>query len=325
MADISVIIPFYNSANTLARCINSLQNQRFYNFEAIFVDDGSTDSSFEICKDCFDGDSRFKVIHQENGGASSARNAGIAAAKGKYICFVDSDDEVNENYLSDLIANSNGCDLVIHGMMRVGKGVFIDRGMHIDGLYDLGTNPEVFFDDINIERFGGPVCKLFRADIIKENNLLFNTKIKLAEDLDFLLRYLVFCKTVRTESKNNYTYFVTEGSATSHLYGFETEFEGARALDESWSKLYAKIEVERLNILHKKCLAYYCSRLLPSLYSKETSLFTGFDRFKKIDSNILFAYSHYFSPKTSFLRVVKLCCRMRLYSVICFLYFLRSR
>ena len=324
MCEVSVIVPFYNSANTLTRCINSLKSQLFLNFEAIFVDDGSTDDSLIICEDCFDGDSRFSVIHKENAGASSARNIGIAVARGIFLCFVDADDEVNENYLSDLISNSFGCDLVIHGMMRVGQGVFIDRGMHVDGLFDLGSNSERFFNDINIERFGGPFCKLFLTEIIKDNNLLFNRKIKLAEDLDFLLRYLLFCKTVRTESRNNYTYYVTEGSASSHLYDFETELEGARALDESWKNLYAKFKVDRIEMLRKKSLAYYCSRILPTIYSKGVSLFSGLNIFRKIDADILLAYSHSFSPKTFFLRLVRLCCKLHLYSVVCFLYFLRS-
>ena len=96
---ISVIIPVYNVETYLKECAASIIGQTYKNFEAILVDDGSTDSSGEICDSLEKQDERFKVIHQKNKGLSGARNTGLASAKGDYICFVDSDDRVSPDYL----------------------------------------------------------------------------------------------------------------------------------------------------------------------------------------------------------------------------------
>ena len=89
---ISVIVPVYNVENYLARCVDSILAQTYQNLQILLVDDGSTDSSGRICDDYAAGDSRITVIHKKNGGLSSARNAGIEAAQGEYLAFVDSDD-----------------------------------------------------------------------------------------------------------------------------------------------------------------------------------------------------------------------------------------
>ena len=97
MVKISIIVPVYNVERYLGKCINSILNQTFADFELILVDDGSTDRSGYICDDYKKKDNRIKVIHKENGGLSSARNAGLDIAKEKYIGFVDSDDFINKN------------------------------------------------------------------------------------------------------------------------------------------------------------------------------------------------------------------------------------
>ena len=92
MPEISVIVPVYNTEKYLDRCIRSIIDQTFSDFELILVDDGSKDNSGFICDEWEKKDSRIKVIHQKNAGAGAARNAGLAIAKGNYINFVDSDD-----------------------------------------------------------------------------------------------------------------------------------------------------------------------------------------------------------------------------------------
>lgn len=92
---ISLIIPIYNVEKYLDKCIETIINQTYSNIEIILVDDGSTDASGEISDIWKEKDKRIKVIHKENGGLSSARNAGIDIAKGKYIGFIDSDDYID--------------------------------------------------------------------------------------------------------------------------------------------------------------------------------------------------------------------------------------
>lgn len=111
---ISIIIPAYNCEEYLGTCISSILGQSFSNFEAIFIDDGSSDGSLPILRDYERKDSRVKVFHKENGGVSSARNLGLSKASGKYVTFVDADDELPSNALSNLYMRmSVGIDLVM--------------------------------------------------------------------------------------------------------------------------------------------------------------------------------------------------------------------
>lgn len=98
---ISVIVPMYNAAQFIKKCINSILNQTYKNFELLIINDGSTDNSLEICNKF--KDKRIKIIDQKNAGCEYARLAGIKHSKGEFICFIDSDDWVDKYYLQELI------------------------------------------------------------------------------------------------------------------------------------------------------------------------------------------------------------------------------
>ena len=102
---ISVVVPVYNVEDVLHFCIDSILNQTYSDFELLLVDDGSTDKSGDICDQYARKDTRIRVFHKENGGVSSARNLGIDNANGEYICFIDSDDYVNSEFLDSLISH----------------------------------------------------------------------------------------------------------------------------------------------------------------------------------------------------------------------------
>ena len=99
---ISIVIPVYNAAQYLKRCLTSIMEQTYLNYEVILVNDGSEDNSLDICNDFAQNDNRIKVYSKENGGASSARNYGLKHCSGEYLVFVDSDDWVEPNYLNNL-------------------------------------------------------------------------------------------------------------------------------------------------------------------------------------------------------------------------------
>lgn len=140
---ISIIIPVYNVEAYVKRCITSVQNQIYENIEVIIVDDGSTDRSGEICDALSASDCRLKVIHKANGGLSSARNAGIAAACGKYIAFVDSDDFIHEEYVSLMykIAIESGAEIVICDYEKGSKSEFTAKV--VNNSYDLYTSSQM--------------------------------------------------------------------------------------------------------------------------------------------------------------------------------------
>jgi glycosyltransferase involved in cell wall biosynthesis len=124
MCEISIIVPVYDVEKYLKKCVDSILNQTFKDFELILVDDGSPDNSGAICDQYAEKDSRVRVIHKENGGLSDARNAGIEVARGKYLGFVDSDDFVNEDMYKQLYTSiiENNADLSICGIFDLYEG-----------------------------------------------------------------------------------------------------------------------------------------------------------------------------------------------------------
>lgn len=102
---ITIIVPVYNSEKTLDKCINSILEQTFHEWELLLINDGSTDRSGKLCDEYASKDQRIKVFHKENGGVCSARNLGINNAKGKWITFCDSDDYVDEDWLNLFMEN----------------------------------------------------------------------------------------------------------------------------------------------------------------------------------------------------------------------------
>ena len=105
MCEISIIVPVYNVEKYLKKCVKSILNQTLDNYEVILVDDGSTDSSGDICERLQSEDNRIKVFHKKNGGLSDARNYGVRYSSGKYITFIDSDDYIRKDYL-EILYNS---------------------------------------------------------------------------------------------------------------------------------------------------------------------------------------------------------------------------
>ena len=140
----SVIVPIYKVEKYLEKCITSILNQSFTDFELILVDDGSPDSCPQICDNFALKDSRIRVIHKKNGGLVSARNIGIQAAKGDYICYVDGDDWIHKDMLSEIYKDSiqkYSPDMIIFGIVKL----FANRKEEIftdldDGIYKRTTN-----------------------------------------------------------------------------------------------------------------------------------------------------------------------------------------
>lgn len=209
MPKVSIIVPVYNTEKYLERCISSLKNQSLKDIEIILVDDSSTDSSLEICKKMATDDSRIKVIHKVNEGAGKARNAGLEAATGKYIGFVDSDDFVGEDMYKTLCAKAEeyGSDLVMSGVLFVDGNMFSEKGECVrKDYFDKDTHFETEEslkrlrmgivgstpDDIDDSRYGMSTAKnLFKNEIIKKNNIVYKSERDvLSEDALFMVDYI---------------------------------------------------------------------------------------------------------------------------------------
>ena len=221
---ISIIVPVYNVDSYLPQCLDSILAQTFTDWEAILVDDGSTDRSGVICDEYAKQDSRIRVIHRENAGVSSARNAGMAIALGEYLYFTDADDELLPDCLTILHSNmGDDVDLVTASYQRYHDGEFIpDVHSRAGGLFSvkdyletISTLPNAHF----CERYC--VTKLFRKSIIEDNNLRFDSRFAYREDVLFLYSYVVCCSCgVVGVNKPVYNYYRrTSGAAVSHTKG----------------------------------------------------------------------------------------------------------
>lgn len=169
---ISVVVPVYNVALYLTRCIHSIMEQTYDNLEILLIDDGSADLSGKICDDMAHADKRIKVIHKQNGGLSSARNQGLDIANGQYICFVDSDDWLASNYIECMykILEETGCEIVSCRYQYVKK--FKCRTMKADGkifVYNKMNARIWYLESLFAAQNDTSCCtKLYKKDIIEK-------------------------------------------------------------------------------------------------------------------------------------------------------------
>ena len=222
MPKISIIVPIYNVEEYLSRCIDSILTQTFINFELILVDDGSTDNSGIICDEYVSRDSRIKVIHQENVGVSVARNTGLSIAKGEYICFCDSDDYIDEDYFEVLY---NAITIIDFDCVLINRKTITDKGVVNISKYNIG---EIFFESeeaihnylINSVLNYKIPWELWSMILKKQIIDLYQIRLcqscdNYAEDLCFLLMYLVHCKSIRIIDYDGYYYYQRDTSLTS--------------------------------------------------------------------------------------------------------------
>lgn len=213
---VAVVVPAYNAEKTINKCLNSLLNQTFKNFEIIVIDDGSQDSTVKIVKSFVNKNSnRIKLICQKNKGVSCARNMGIRHAYADYITFMDADDYVDQNYLETLImpvyeknVQLSICGYVKEEKQSLYKCKYIEKGcINVKDLYN-----QIFINN-GIEGF--VFNKLYNLSLIKKNNILFDSEIKVGEDLLFNIRYLQYINSVYVSEQAVYHYTINELSVTN--------------------------------------------------------------------------------------------------------------
>lgn len=212
---ISVIVPVYNVEQYLSRCIDSLINQSFvnYNYEVILVDDGSTDNSSELCDEIEKKSTLFHTIHKHNGGLGSARNCGIKNARGKYLCFVDSDDLIHNDYLKKLYEGitQNDADICICGY-NYSSGNYVSVIAPQKEIIDRKTMLERFACGDSIFNFAWN--KLYKSSVIKQMYMLYSDR-HCAEDMYFNCYYYSLVNRVSIISDPLYTYFINLNSLSN--------------------------------------------------------------------------------------------------------------
>lgn len=230
---VSIIVPVYNTEKYLRKCLDSILGQSYQNLEIILVDDGSTDKSGDIIDEYQKKDGRVVTIHKKNGGQSSARNLGIKNASGEFIGFVDSDDEIAEDFVNKLLFDENEAVLKISNMTRRDseKSNIIYSG---EDKFFSSSRENILRALLEDGKLYPVVNKLFLNNIIKAKELSFNENLNFAEDLDFVLRYL--------SNEEKEIIFTRE---PLYIYNFKTEsstMKKVSANKSNWKQSYRDLK-----------------------------------------------------------------------------------
>lgn len=256
---VSVTVPVYNTSRYLKKCLNSLMTQTLDSIEFIIVDDGSTDDSLSLCKECTDGDSRFNIIHKSNGGLASARQVGLDEAKGEYVIVCDSDDWVEAEMYKTLYdkASETKADIVICGFyseygdktQKCNYKIYKECNGIVDN-YDL------------IERGAGwSWVKLVRRSLFVDNGISYEPGINLSEDSLILYKLMMSNPKVVQIQKPLYhyrheygRYSYTNSLSMTHILQLKYTYQWLKAnyTDRKWENIIKKRALD---------LAFACLRV----------------------------------------------------------------
>lgn len=283
MPNVSLIVPVYNCAEYLRRCVDSILGQTFSDFEVLLVDDGSTDASGALCDEYAAADSRIRAIHKENGGAGSARNRGLEEASGEFLMFPDADDWLEPNMLEALLQRQaeTGADVVICGY--TGNYSYLDLSKaevtRVDAAF-YSTKEEVrsYFVSLFPEGVVGYLWnKLYRAGPIRENGLRF-PDMRRYQDGVFNLYVFTHAGSCALLDKELYHYKLNDIADVfvkfpKNLYELTEQFiQAYESTLESWGFLTSAAE--------NRILTFYGNSVvgcLDSMYSEKWH-FTGRER-----------------------------------------------
>lgn len=218
---VSIIVPVYLVEKELPRCVESLLSQSYSRVEILLIDDGSPDESGAICERYAAADSRVLVFHQSNAGVSAARNRGLSLASGEYICFVDADDEVEENYVRSFVDGLGPeVDLVFQGICEIRNGKTLCK-VPPRKLFKQGELTEAIAL-INKQSMFGYVCnKLYRRSIVIEHGMCFRPDISLSEDRIFALEYMLHVRRMQLVDTCAYRYYLRTTGQTMRRRSYQ--------------------------------------------------------------------------------------------------------
>lgn len=287
---ISIIIPVYNAEKYLRECLDTVLAQSFTDFEVLIINDGSTDSSRQICDEYAEKDKRIKVFHKENGGVSAARNLGIENAKGEWITFVDSDDKVNELFLEKFeIEKHKNLDIFIQSHINVYENNTVYSKLINDKVV-ISNEIGKWLEKLEIETLNiqTPWAKLFKKELITQNSIRFNEDFSNGEDHVFVLNYFKYITRLIIIPFHGYCYNRELNSLSRSLIPF-TEYYKYTILSNVFRS--SNIEVHHMSSNYK---AFNNSTLHSNLYTcislnfKDTKLSKKKknDNFKSILSEI---------------------------------------
>lgn len=245
---VSIIVPVYNAQQYIRRCVDSILNQEYTDFELLLIDDGSTDSSGEICDEYAQKDTRIRVVHKENTGVSDSRNLALDYATGKYIQFLDSDDWITPDATRLLVrsAEEYHCDMVISDFYRVSGELLSTKGdIEEDGVLTqeefaahMMENPADFY-------YGVLWNKLYRRELIEQHSLRMAAQISWCEDFIFNLEYILYAKVFYALHAPIYYYVKRKGSLVTQGMSISKTIKMKLNVFEYYNSFYKHVLEEK--------------------------------------------------------------------------------
>ena len=243
---VSIIVPVYNVAPYLERCLSSIRQQTCRDFEVWLVEDGSSDESPGICRAFVSADPRFHLLEQHNQGAAAARNLGMDHAGGRYLQFVDGDDWLTPDATASFLhaAESTGCDLAVSRFYRVHQNRQAERG-HIRGCRVM-TRREYAEEMVKAPAnfyYGVMWNKLYRRAVAEANRLRCPADMAWCEDFLFNLDYIACCRLVATVDRPLYYYRKRDDSLVSTQATLRRTIETKRRTFAEYKELYQELDL----------------------------------------------------------------------------------
>lgn len=286
---ISIIIPVYNAENYLHRCVKALLAQTHKDFDIIIINDGSQDKSGEICDQYASDDSRIKVFHKSNEGVSATRNLGIAKAESEWITFVDADDIVLENYLSELVNSiDDNVDMIVAAVEQLRddqKSKTLVRSY--EGIIKK-NDFQTLIEKLLIVNFGYVYSILYRKSIITENDIKFDTRLAQSEDMLFILEYILHLRNeISCVPSANYQYIMdVPNSGSKKKVSAESINLQLCSIYEMIAKRYKISDFRSFPVL-AQLLDYLYYKKLSEFVSLEFSAETKVTNLKSLDKRMI--------------------------------------
>lgn len=245
---VSVIVPVFNSEKYLKECIFSILDQNHDNIEVIAVDDGSTDKSLELLTAIQKEDSRLSVISQPNSGVSVARNTGLNAVSGDYLCFVDSDDVIEKDYIRNLLENIRDYDAVYSSFsfLYPGGNIIPKDSRLKPGEYVISDVLDKLIDDGTLSGilFGSCCMAIYKVDTVRLNNIGFRENLTKNEDGLFNIEYLLNSKKVLV--LDNYGYYYRQWKQEKTVVEFSLdEYEKVNSVLDGYADRFRDYSRQR--------------------------------------------------------------------------------
>lgn len=282
MKDISIVVPVFNVENYIEKCIKSITQQDFKNYELILVDDGSEDESIRIAENVlFNTDLDYCIYKKKNGGVSSARNYGYLKANGNYIIFIDSDDVICANYLSMLygVAIEKKADIAICNYRFVESQNISSQELSCTNVYSRNEFANRFLKR-NID-FILPTM-LIRKEILDKNKIIFNENTSFSEDQQYMWECILSSNTIAYKNVKSYGYYLRPCS-TMTASGYEKIINGYNSFVDFSENVLTQYNVDK--DFSKKVLSRW---IVGAVFTSSKTL--SFNEYKSVLNKIWNAY-----------------------------------